>query len=100
RPPSISPLSLHVALPISAVDDRPSLLLAAAPIQPFGRCAETCLYLRHAQAARGQVAGFFLHALDQQRIAGTGDTRDSGEQGEDEDRKSTRLNSSHVKISY
>src|SRR5690606_39967623 len=78
--PAIYPLSLHDALPICEV-------VGQHAVEPW---------------ARGEVGD---DRPDPQRLAGDSD-RDAGGASEQiggivlEDRKSTRLNSSHVKISY
>src|SRR5207302_10124186 len=85
-PPALYPLSLHDALPISR--RRPG-----APHAPARRGAVQ----RARRAARvprsrrrpGREAGVRLAARSVLDVQGSG-----------EDRKSTRLNSSHVKISY
>src|SRR5690606_41660089 len=90
---SLHPLSLHDALPISspaARGDRDGLRRESAPRRdrcrilfggPLVRAAR-----RREHARRGG-------RVDRARIG-------SGTEDQDQDRKSTRLNSSHVKISY
>src|SRR5690606_41617889 len=97
-PPALSPLSLHDALPISR--------LRAAP---FPGLAPRRLEGRIGSGLDGPHLGELGHQLDALRLAaregGTGLSQaqvaepDVLQQAQG-DRKSTRLNSSHVKISY
>src|SRR5207253_7970244 len=87
--PVISSLSLHDALPISAISNRGGLFCSARSSSP--RCCSR-------SAWRFSFAGGFSFELA---------SRDSpfekppaNENRQAEDRKSTRLNSSHVAISY
>src|SRR5690606_40210234 len=82
-PTEIYPLSLHDALPISG-----------AATLPVGQLGIPVQYLEAgADLVDAVVQGFQLGCLVH-HIFGAGD------QGNQADRKSTRLNSSHVKISY
>src|SRR5436309_6524094 len=72
-------LSLHDALPIFADDIEEG---------------------EHARFGAIDDAGFELLEVAPARASGVGDGGDAGAKGEAIDRKSTRLNSSHVKISY
>src|SRR5690606_40506575 len=54
---------------------------------------------QHAEQHRGPLAQPLDHGGDEEGLAG-GEAEAEGAEGEAEDRKSTRLNSSHVKISY
>src|SRR5690606_42017549 len=82
-------LSLHDALPISLTDvagddgAQPRLLVGGRPAEEVG----------HRRLARSLGPGALQR---RQRLEGVVDLT----HGEAEDRKSTRLNSSHVKISY
>src|SRR5205814_9627057 len=82
--PTIYPLSLHDALPISYVPGFPPAAASArrrlALVETFGRH-----YLRHASGRDHSRAGKGVHLY---------------QLGNDRDRKSTRLNSSHLGISY
>src|SRR5690606_41864993 len=94
RPPTgPSPLSLHDALPISARRRRRGLRLAAV--------------LGRGLAARGPGGGGHPPGSEAGQGAGAGTGRGDRPDGRPAavrvaggDRKSTRLNSSHVKISY
>src|SRR5690606_41649206 len=98
RPPdaSLSPLSLHDALPISAALREmvgPGLLAVAAPV--------TVGWLLGVDALGGLLAGTTVSgALLALFMANAGGAWDNAKKYIEADRKSTRLNSSHVKISY
>src|SRR5690606_41195440 len=85
-------LSLHDALPIYAVRDRLGLVVG------HGRAVlDPTRAGRHARAMQER--------LDERRLAAPGvphegNVADLGRRRRVQDRKSTRLNSSHVKISY
>src|SRR5690606_41929188 len=82
--PAISALPLHDALPIlgtGLLDRAEDARLVAAPVE------------------RGLVENGGRQ-LDELHVPASECTRDAGRVEADEDRKSTRLNSSHVKISY
>src|SRR5690606_41395497 len=83
---SIYSLSLHDALPISvAIADA-----AARPSRPDDHRGNTARPTARAVGA----------SLEQHRPASFRTVRRTGARGDARDRKSTRLNSSHVKISY
>src|SRR5699024_12601015 len=84
-PPAPSPLSLHDALPISADDPARGGVSVTDPRPP-------CLGRSVGRRKLHRVAGFALSQSDVLHA----DLSDRGL----EDRKSTRLNSSHVSISY
>src|SRR5207302_8834456 len=99
RPHMLPPLSLHDALPIFAVEhaqgihDHPALAVGV----------ELLAMLLEERAQRRQVpvtaiGSPMTHAVQQQR--NRPDVRLPKQVVTDLDRKSTRLNSSHVKISY
>src|SRR5690606_40759391 len=83
--PSLSPLSLHDALPICIPLPRPRAGLRGSPRHPAR--------LRLLRATRGQPRG-------RHRLRRGPAHRAPSARAAREDRKSTRLNSSHVKISY
>src|SRR5690606_39779277 len=92
-PPTVpSPLSLHDALPIYRLDDDRAV-------------AAQALHERSRLVGRLQDrrAGSHRHVASQREFPGRGlvaEGLERSRRGPDEDRKSTRLNSSHVKISY
>src|SRR5205814_10333658 len=94
-PPPPHTLSLHDALPIFALGFPLDLVLAEAPAQVLGR-----LVVRPAAAEHKNVPktapehGRILFAVCTFQLRGRLDA------GDDSDRKSTRLNSSHLGISY
>src|SRR5690606_40730426 len=97
--PDLSPLSLHVALPISDVVEVVG--------QPPEVAAQVSDVAAHAIARRQwnveTAVGTALVAMVVARITvdePVGDHEVHGMAGEGLDRKSTRLNSSHVKSSY
>src|SRR5690606_41502420 len=98
-PTALYPLSLHDALPISEV--RP----AAAPCRIFtialilhGRPPQMTRFHRISLAGGGTGPALWLETGIACRLVPRGPTR--ALVPTDKDRKSTRLNSSHVKISY
>src|SRR5690606_41912734 len=96
-PPEIYPLSLHDALPIfGKVGYGVEILHAAAALT----------YQQRRTAGTRDQSGFSPYTIRLQEIGGfvwwhpLPPRIGANEQRYDEDRKSTRLNSSHVKISY
>src|SRR5207302_11507234 len=89
----ISPLSLHDALPISHVDHR----------RPDFNAAGLGADGRQQRERRGKLAGEVMDPkigpVGAQFLGGNGEV-DGLQERIRGDRKSTRLNSSHVKISY
>src|SRR5690606_41899601 len=91
RPPATSPLSLHDALPICDLAQRGGVASGVlADVQAHQEQAEAG---RAAQAVEQLTLGDHAHAAGVQRLV-------AELQRLQQDRKSTRLNSSHVKISY
>src|SRR2546429_1117530 len=91
-PPEISPLSLHVALPISA-----ALLFPVDWPEPFG------LSMIEAMACGTPVLAFRCGSVPEivdHEAATEGEDRRAAGHRLDQDRKSTRLNSSHGYHSY
>src|SRR5256885_11371869 len=91
-PPEISPLPLHAALPISGQRALPGLAGAARRVHATGRAA-----------VRGGGPGTGRGDRARRRSPAprtTGRVRRSGPRPARPDRKSTRLNSSHLVISY
>src|SRR5256885_14456078 len=90
-PTEIYPLPLHAALPI--YPDRTHLFEIAAEDRDFARLLELDEPVR-ADLGDGRLA------RREHREAGDVARRSVGEIGHDRDRESTRLNSSHLVISY
>src|SRR5690606_40317986 len=93
-PPALSLLSLHDALPISCVfiNDQPircKNLQKVTSIPRHGRLLR-----------RGGLLALALPEEQPVQEHRQGIEHDGADEGRAEDRKSTRLNSSHVKISY
>src|SRR5690606_39821818 len=99
-PIAVSSLSLHAALPISASTRLGSALLAAsiAAMALSRRCMARLLQrsLEDEIGPRNDQRKAY-GMVDRQRLLQEQDRKASEDR---EDRKSTRLNSSHVKISY
>src|SRR5690606_41191192 len=92
-PPRTPTPSLHDALPIldpeaalARRDDRPAF---------HGTVGDLEVAVRHLQVV-GREVGVAVRHDDEQQVDG----RPGGDLSRGQDRKSTRLNSSHVKISY
>src|SRR5207249_12025236 len=96
-PPPIYTLSLHDALPIS---HRPQVITGPAPTRPWAP-AEGARSGGAPDRGRLPLDGPERFLSDQLHdVALEPDERLRGEQVDGADRKSTRLNSSHVSISY
>src|SRR5690606_41978344 len=94
--PPLSPLSLHDALPISTLDPTvtptPVLLNGAASASP--NAADALSGVESASCESVETGSVGPHTVRCTATDRAGNTATA------EDRKSTRLNSSHVKISY
>src|SRR5690606_42073901 len=92
-PPDLSTLSLHDALPIlGTLDDSGPIVFSGGVTITQGTM--------HVEAERAEIT---TRGGDIQRVVLTGSPatmRQEMDDGSPIDRKSTRLNSSHVKISY
>src|SRR5690242_21316310 len=89
HPPDSTPLSLHDALPILLAEQVPTRSFHLLEIRRPG------LFTRMEPRVVVQAVDDLARALEPHRVAGR-----AGQVGGVLDRKSTRLNSSHMSISY
>src|SRR5690606_40954944 len=98
-PTMLYPLSLHDALPLSAVAERGREVVDAVGGEVVAAVAREPAGQREARVVPQHAAEFDLLVRDGPgRVVG--DLGQRREQAGGQDRKSTRLNSSHVKRSY